>query len=476
MEKPERYRIKILFWVASIFLLLLSVFSYLKINGLFELSGSINHTNLVRLALENIFSGLKEAESGKRGYVLTNDPIFLEHFQKANQDIVSNLFRLDSLTKDNSEQQRNILVLQRLVAREVDYLKSTIDDAPIIKITASRLLAGEAIMEDVRRQIVKMALIEEKLLKERNSSLITESSLPPFAVFSLTITAVIILVVSYYKIMQELRLSNRLESDLEKQNHLLEDRNESLAKMNKELEAFTYISGHDLQEPLRKIQIFANRLLDNETPHLSDKGVHSLNRIRESANRMQALIKDLLVYSRTQSEEFTFESTSLNDIIEEVKKELAEEINQKNAIIDTENLGEAYVVATQFYQLMHNLIGNALKFSRSQIPPHITIKGSVVGGNQLHDKYPTLALFSAEKSYYRLVISDNGIGFEPQYKDLIFKVFQRLHDRDRYPGTGIGLAIVKKIVDNHKGFITATSEPDRGTTFAIFLPEPTFSE
>lgn len=239
-------------------------------------------------------------------------------------------------------------------------------------------------------------------------------------------------------------------------------RTSELQKMNKELQSFAYISSHDLQEPLRKIQTFASRLLEKEHNNLSNNGKDMFNRLQSAASRMQTLINDLLAYSRTSTEERKFETVDLNKVIEEVKEDLREEIIDKHATLEARELCDAKIIPFQFRQLMHNLIGNALKFSNPKIAPHITIKSE-------HILKGTSTVLGGQPACH-ITIIDNGIGFEQQYSQKIFEVFQRLHGKNEYDGTGIGLAIVKKIIENHHGQITATSEPGKGARFDIYIP------
>lgn len=249
------------------------------------------------------------------------------------------------------------------------------------------------------------------------------------------------------------------------QNEEKEKRAAELITANKELLAFNYISSHDLQEPLRKIQTFAGRIVDKEFHNLSDAGKGYFQRMESAAGRMRQLIEDLLVYSRTNTSERKFEKTDLNIIIEEVRAELNENIEEKHATIEATEICDVNVIPFQFRQLMHNLISNALKFASSTRLPHIQIKSRIVRGDQL-----SIAKLLVEKNYCHISVTDNGIGFEPQYKDRIFEVFQKLHDKEEYEGTGIGLAIVKKIVENHYGIVTATGELTQGATFDIYIP------
>ncbi len=260
----------------------------------------------------------------------------------------------------------------------------------------------------------------------------------------------------------ELGIANK---ELAFQNEEKEKRAAELIIANKELLAFTYISSHDLQEPLRKIQTFVSIILENENENLSETGKNNFQRMQLAAGRMQQLIDDLLAFSRISTTELTFEKTDLSIIIEEVKTELKDTIQEKHATIEATEICPVNIIAFQFRQLMYNLISNALKFSNPGISPHIIITSSIIKGSKLNNEK-----LSPEKNYCHITIKDNGIGFEPHFRERIFEVFQKLHGKEVYAGTGIGLAIVKKIVENHNGIISATSELNKGAQFDIYIP------
>ena len=245
----------------------------------------------------------------------------------------------------------------------------------------------------------------------------------------------------------------------------LKNQNDQLEKMNKELESFAYVSSHDLQEPLRKIQTFVTRIIEKEENNLSDYGKDMFNRMKDAAKRMQKLIQDLLAYSRASTTEREFETTDLKELITEVKEDLQEELAEKHATIEANQLCDAVIIPFQFRQLMHNLIGNSLKFSNPNQPPIIKIKSEIAKGIKFNNEK-----LLPQNKYCRITVSDNGIGFEDQYKEKIFEVFQRLHSKNEFKGTGIGLSIVKKIVENHNGIIIANGEPNKGATFEIYIP------
>jgi two-component system, chemotaxis family, CheB/CheR fusion protein len=276
---------------------------------------------------------------------------------------------------------------------------------------------------------------------------------------------VILWIGSKTEIQEQRQQKELLEVEVTNRTAELKQANEELLKMNKELEAFTYISSHDLQEPLRKIRTIAGRILEKENQNLSDSGKNYFHLMQNAAERMQILIQDLLAFSRLNMADRKFEITDLNISIEEVKNELKDTIAEKNVVIEVKETCDVKIIPFQFRQLMHNLISNALKFSNPNIPPHIIISSA----NKTYSKLNGLNL-TPNKEYCHIRISDNGIGFEKEFAEKIFGVFQKLHAKDEYAGTGIGLAIVKKIVENHKGIILATSKLHIGTTFDIYIP------
>lgn len=273
-------------------------------------------------------------------------------------------------------------------------------------------------------------------------------------------------------IQEQKMFSNELEKKVKERTQMLKDSNEKLEnsidelqKMNVELQSFAYVSSHDLQEPLRKIQTFISRIIEKENDSLSDSGKNYFGRILDSANRMQNLIKDLLAYSRTNTSGKEFKLVNLNEIIEEAQLDLKEKLDEKNGSMEIGVMCEVSIIPFQFVQLMSNLMSNSIKFSIPGVPPKIKITSTEVNGDEIKD-----VELPPYRKYCHITFSDNGIGFDTEHKDKIFEVFQRLHGKNEYEGTGIGLAIVKKIILNHDGFISATGMPKKGVTFDIFIP------
>ena len=243
-------------------------------------------------------------------------------------------------------------------------------------------------------------------------------------------------------------------------------KNRELEASNKELQAFNYVASHDLQEPLRKIETFISRLEARDYQNLTETGQQYFERIKVAAGRMRLLIKDLLQFSRTNKSEKVFEMADLNEILEAAKHEIAESITDKSAIIKSEHLPTLKVIPFQIQQMFINLLGNSVKYSKANVPPEIQIDYRKISLQQIGK-----LVLPAKKDFHKFTFSDNGIGFSEEYSQRIFELFSRLHNKDEIAGTGIGLAICKKIVENHKGYILAKGKPGEGAVFEIYLPE-----
>ena len=239
-----------------------------------------------------------------------------------------------------------------------------------------------------------------------------------------------------------------------------------LKATNEELERFAYVASHDLQEPLRKIIIFSDQLAARYGTILKEEGTDFIERIMKASERMRVLIKNILSFSRSSANSESFEETDLHKLLEGVLSDLEISIQQKNAVIHIGELPIIKIIPGQFRQLFQNLVINSLKFCKENCPPEIEIYAEKIKGLQKSSIKNELY----KDDHYNIYIKDNGIGFEQKYADDIFTLFKRLNSYDKFEGTGIGLSICKKIVDQHSGSITATSNVNEGTTFIISLP------
>lgn len=272
-------------------------------------------------------------------------------------------------------------------------------------------------------------------------------------------------IIGFTKVTRDLTDKKIAEEKLMQAAVKLQQKNKELERINEELASFAYISSHDLQEPLRKIQTFSDRILEMEYNNLSEKGRDYFMRMLGGASRMQKLIRDILTYSRTTMYEKKLEATDLNHLLAHSASELEVMIAEKKATIESDTLPTIRVVPFQLQQLFNNLLSNALKFSKPDVPVHIVIRSETLAAEGLPEPTTTSAA-----EYCHLSFADNGIGFEPEFERKIFEVFQRLHNRNEFEGTGIGLAICKKIAENHGGFMTADGRPGLGATFHVYLP------
>jgi signal transduction histidine kinase len=281
----------------------------------------------------------------------------------------------------------------------------------------------------------------------------------PWAIFiALGVLALGVLVLLRQLLASGVALS-RANAELETSNARLQSTNEllrhaaELSRSNAELEQFASIASHDLQEPLRKVQTFAAQLNAKESDNLSEQGRDFLRRMSDAAARMRNLIDDLLVFSRVSTQGHPFTAVNLGHVISQVLVDLEVSIEESRAVVRVGLMPTIEADPLQMRQLFQNLLGNALKFRRSDVTPELRVEAQVV-----------------DRHIAQLTVSDNGIGFDEQYATRIFRAFERLHGARAYPGTGIGLALCRKIVERHHGTITAVGEIDHGSTFTIRLP------
>ena len=239
-------------------------------------------------------------------------------------------------------------------------------------------------------------------------------------------------------------------------NETLSAINKELQRSNQNLEEFAHAASHDLKEPIRKIHFFTNQLKEQLDGLLKENQVRSFNRIENATQRMGNLIDDLLLYSHVSQRPHQTESIDLNEKVQRVLEDLELDISEKKALIHVGKLPVVQGYRRQLQQMFQNLFSNALKYSKPDVPPKIDVHAEQVERNG--------------KTYHLIKISDNGIGFEQEYEAKIFQMFSRLHAKSEYSGTGVGLSIVKKVIENHNGFISVHSTIGAGSTFEVYLP------
>jgi PAS domain S-box-containing protein len=264
-------------------------------------------------------------------------------------------------------------------------------------------------------------------------------------------------------IMHDVSNYVRNSEELEALNKKLEAKNIELEQKNEEITGFAFVASHDMKEPLRKIHTFADWLIETEKEWLSPQGKTILEKMDASVKRMEQLIDDILVLTKIHSDHLKEDDVDLNKVLKDVKDEMSDKIQQTSTIIEAKKLPVIKGNRHQVFYLFQNMVSNAIKFQKPGTVPHITITSEVVSGSEVPINEP-------KEEYLKISFADNGFGFDQRYAKKIFQVFQRLHGKQEFEGTGIGLAICKKIMENHQGLITVESEPGKGSVFNCFFP------
>lgn len=456
---------RILLFTTLIFLLFLAYLSYMRLQNLIEYGKLVDDSARLNFKLEQCLSFLKDVETGQLGYLLTRDTLFLEPMHDAQKKIYQALDQLTVIAKTDRENLPAILEFKRNALKRISYLNKIVHDDREGKIYTglgmSNLLHGKMLMDETRGSVDKIQASIEHKLHKRQQIKDRYEVLTPFFMIVLSLVSIFFIYIAYRIIVRELKKRTSVQA-------ALEYNIQALKQSNEELEQFAYVASHDLQEPLRKIQTFGNRLLLKHKENLDDDGQFIINRMHKAAERMQVLINDLLSYSQiANAATKKFEWVDLNRVLTNVLDILSVEIQNKKAQVKNERLPALSGNMRQMEQLFQNILSNALKFVSNDRFPLIEIEYGIVSGKEISGiKYADI-----EKLFHKITFIDNGIGFEPQYAEKIFVIFQRLQNKSQYKGTGIGLAMCKKIVAYHDGYITAKSTIDKGSQFIVYLPK-----
>jgi signal transduction histidine kinase len=452
-------------FVAIALILVMTFFSFRKTKNLIEFSSSIEHFQEVQKTLEKMFSVLKDAETSQRGYILSEDSLQLKLFTESVNSIGLLKLKLDSLLSERVAQKNRLDNLSLLLDERINIMKDVLSHSynPYSKDGKKTFIElfkqGFLKMNQIRYLIDQMQQQEEKNLSRYRSENNRLVNITPFFLFLLSSISIALIFISYLAMSRELLKRIEFEKELAKNI-------EELNRSNSDLEHFAYVASHDLQEPLRKIRSFGDRLALKHSSSLNEDARSMIDKIQNAAGRMQTLIDDLLSFSRLLNSGGETEKVDLNDILKEVLNDMEVNIHSKNAKIESDNLPEIDAVPSLIRQLFQNLISNSLKFSKAEVNPEIHISFTTIKGKDI----PNIELVRKNNKFYKIEFEDNGIGFDEKYLDKIFIIFQRLHGKLDYGGTGIGLAVCKRIMSLHHGFITAKSKLGEGSTFILYFP------
>jgi len=447
------------------------------IQGLTQTQKSLDNTNMLTAAIEQLHLSIVQAESGQRGYLLTEETDYLTPYYDAIGQIEAQTKHVKSLHSEIDGQAERIAQLLVLVDSKINELKKTVnlalDDRERRALYVLNTHKGRELYKQIREYVNEIQ-DRELLFKVSHFSKLAQIKNEAKITFAITaITSALLIIGMFVMTRLNLRNAAQYRFELEKQNETLAIKvsertqeltlySDELSRSNRELEEFAFVASHDLQEPLRKIQAFSDRLETMFKDELGEKGIDYIGRMKNAAQRMSNLINDLLEFSRITTRGRDFDDTNLNQVVADILSDLEIAIKESNAQVNVDELPVIQADKSQMQQLFLNLLSNAVKFRKAGTTPRIDIT------------YEDVSEFSEELNvntqWQVVTIKDNGIGFSQDYADKIFVPFQRLHGRSEYKGTGIGLSVCRRIVERHGGIINAQSIEGEGATFTIKLP------
>ncbi len=460
--------------ITSIIVMVIITNGYLAIKTIEDLSdtqASLYNTGDIIGEINNLHNLVLMAETGQRGYLLTEIPEYLTPYEDALDSLSDQLTNTRKLRSEVPEQTERIAALLILVEQKTNELKKTVELALADKEKRALKLvmtgAGRNLYKELRAELEYIKILE---INHRNTlfavlSTVEREAKVTFAISGITSALLLLGLAFFARLNTKSEVKYRLQ--LEQQNEELAQKvaartkeltlySDELSLSNRELENFAFVASHDLQEPLRKIRAFGDRLQTNYAQSLDEKGADYINRMKNAAERMSNLINDLLEFSRISTRGKPFTNVPLQHLFESTIGDIEISIEESGAKILLDDLPEINADASQMHHLFINLISNAIKFRKEDVKPIIIIQ------------YCQQEI--AQEQWHIITVKDNGIGFEQEFADKIFVPFQRLHARTEYKGTGIGLAISRRIVERHGGKISATSILGEGTQFRIEIP------
>ncbi|WP_256381575.1 CHASE3 domain-containing protein [Flavihumibacter sp. ZG627] len=424
-------------------------------------SDQVEKTFRVMNKMEGLNSLMKEAETAVRGYIITRDSIYLEPLTIAKNEIPATFEEVKKLVADNDVQRTRMGLIQNAARMRIQVLESSVhmvNAEAYDSVKNDHMMQGRNLMESFKLGMNKMMEYEQKQLVDNYQQKDIYQRMAPTMfrwVFGLVGLAFLIL---FILLLRE--FFKRLKYQEELQLQLM-----ALKQSHAELTQLAFAASHDLQEPVRKIRTFSDRLIYKQKEKLDEDGKKILQRIDVSARRLQGMLEDVSGYMNLIDSREEKKLVSVKKIIEEVRDNFRDSISQKNAMITIGNMPELWVYPAQVRSMFRAFIDNALKYSKTGQSPAIIIYSEQIEGRRLGNTFPHL-----DKTYTAITIKDNGIGFDNEFRDKIFQIFRRLHTQESFSGKGIGLAICQRVMANHNGVILADAKPGEGATFTLLFP------
>lgn len=454
--------IVIAFSISFVLMVLLSLFSVERFVTYTSYADKVTHTNKVIANLYKTEVALKDLDRSERGYILTHDTSYLRFLNIAIDSLRPAFMQLEVLLSQDHEQEKNIALLKGAITLRINYSRQDIDyiDSTKSSTLSNYYYDGRKTMRDAIRMLREMHKTENVLLNERFANQKIYQKLTTNTLKYLLMIFCIVTLTLFVIMIKEFR--NRIKYQDELQAKVID-----LRRSHNELQEIAYAASHDLQEPLRKIQVFSNMLLYRAKGAVRESGDDLLNRISDSAERMQVLITDLMSLTSLTKIDEEKKPVNLNIVLQDILTDNNARIREKNATVSLGNLPTVNGYEQQLTILFKALLDNSLKFTREGVAPVVNIDCEVTDGTELTDIHP----FLAARKFVKVTCTDNGIGFDNKFITKMFRIFQRLHSQQsKYEGKGIGLAICQRIMVNHEGYIVATGVPQEGAKFKLFFP------
>lgn len=458
--KPSFAILYTVFGISLVVLVILSLLFYQRLNLLVRYSDDADHAYNVLMHFERLENSVKDFETSGRGFMLTRDTNFLQQMHEFQAEIQPTVDSLRKLLDEDTALYNQFNQVNRLISKRIALQKRNIQRT-IANDTAGLVEAlneGEYYMNRIRQEVhgLRNAGLARSVEMETEKKLY--ENLTPGYFNIVLLFSVIITLVAFFYINREIRIRLAYQKELELR----------LFQLNRsydELEQFTFVASHDLQEPLRKIRTFSDRLLTKHGVDF-DPGVRNIiERMDISAGRLQEMIQDITNFSALINKQEAATAVDLNRVVENVLGDYRAIIEQRKIIVNKDHLPLVSGYARQLEMLFNSLIDNAIKFSNISENPSLRIRYEIV------ERPNITPVTNQSKAYHKISIEDNGIGFDNEFAEKIFMIFQRLHaQHSSYRGKGMGLAIAQRVMVNHNGFIEAAGNPGKGAIFSVYFP------